>query len=211
MDVDKFEMFIKKLGVFRFLINNVGLTGKGEPLLHPDFLKFCDVMNKYKVKFSVTTNGDFIEGYMDALSKYKYLRQLRISVYSNRDWQRLKGIPSAYENMDIGFYNMTGKPIPGTEDGIKLWAEGLDGQNTVPKDFNKIEICTKPFTYLSLNPDGTIVFCNAYYEIGTWNDNILRILNSKKSRRFRKLALKLKDVPKADCLNCAFNHYEKNL
>lgn len=211
MDVKGFERFIKKLGVMRFMIDNIGLTGKGEPLLHPDFIKFCDIMEKHKVKFSVTTNGDFIERYMDELSEYKYLRQLRISLYSQKDWKRLKNIPGAYSYMDIGFYNMTGSPITGTEEGIKLWAEGLDGHNTIPKDFNKIKTCTKPFSYLSLNPDGTIVPCNAYYEIGTWNDNIMRILNSKKARYFRKVALKLKDVPKADCLNCAFNHYEKEL
>jgi len=211
MDVKGFERFIKRLDIMRRLIKNVGMTGKGEPLLHPDFLQFCDVMEKYKMKFSITTNGDFIEDFIDELSKYKYLAQLRISVYSYKSWDKFRTLPARYNKMDIGFYNMTDKPICGAEEGIKLWAKGLDGQNTIPKDFNKIKTCTKPFSYLSLNTDGTIVLCNSYYEVGTWNDSIFSILNGKMTRDFRKKALKFKDVPKADCLNCAFNHYEDNL
>lgn len=204
MNVQDFERFMKRLGIFRLLINNVGLVGKGEPLLHPDFIGFCDVLDIYKIRFSVTTNGDFIEIYIHRLSKYKYLKYLRISIYSRKDYDNLKYLKVLYSNMDIDFYNMTGTKIDGISEGIKLWAKGLD-ENTVNKDFNKIKTCTKPFSYLSLNPDGTIVFCNSYYEIGTWNDHILKILNSKKSRNFRKGALKM-NVENADCLNCGFNH-----
>lgn len=198
MDVKQFELFINKMGFVKKFIKHVGLTGKGEPLLHPDFDAFCMILEKNKISFSVTTNGDFLDGFLDELLNLKYLKVIRVSIYEIETYYKYKNMPK------IEFYNMIDENIL-VEEGIKLWAKGLDGENTIPKNFNTIQSCRKPFSYITLNPDGAITLCNSWFEVGTWNDNFFKLLNNKKTRHFRKLALKMQNVPNTDCLNCAFN------
>lgn len=200
MDVDKFELFISNLGWMRYSISSVGLTAKGEPMLHPDFFKFCEIMDKHKIKFSVTTNGDYLyEQEIERFNAFKYLTSIRVSVYEEKTYNRLKHVPL------VMFYNMTDKHLDGTIDGVKLWADGLT-TNTVQKDFNKIKSCKKPFSYLTLNPDGSVTPCNSWYELGNaFKTSLFKMWNSKKLRDYRVCALDMCNVPESDCLNCGFN------
>lgn len=199
MNIDFFERFIGNIGFMRYFINSIGLTAKGEPMKHPDFMRFCDAIEKAKIKFSITTNGDFLhQSEIDKLLKYKYLTNIRVSIYDRKVYDRLRDFPI------ISFYNMTGKPIDGVQTGVKLWAEGLT-TNTIPKNFNTIKSCQKPFSYLTLNPDGSITPCNSWHELGNGFDTPLyKMWNNKLVRNYRKGALKM-CVPDSDCLNCGFN------
>ena len=202
MSYDKFEKFIDNLGFMKYFIKSVGLTSKGEPMKHPDFFKFCDKLEDAGIKFSITTNGDYLGPIeMLMLSEFKYLTVIRVSVYDIKTYNRLYGVNG------IEFYNMTDTKINGVVDGRKLWADGLT-TNNVPKDFNRIDYCRKPFGYLTLNPDGSITNCNSWHEIGNaFEKRLSSLWNNKKSRDYKKGALSM-NVPESDCLNCAFNeHY----
>jgi len=39
MDFDKFANTLKRMGILRWFIRQIGLTGRGDPGLHPDLLK----------------------------------------------------------------------------------------------------------------------------------------------------------------------------
>lgn len=199
MSFDRFDKFISGLGIMKYFIKNVGLTAKGEPMKHPDFFRFCDTLEKAKIRFSITTNGDYLnKSEIDRFSYYKYLTLVRVSVYEIKTYNRLKDVPF------IKFYNMTNDNIKGTIKGLRLWADGLT-TNTIPKNFNEIDYCRKPFVYLTINPDGSITPCNSWYEIGNvFITSLLNIWNNKKIRNYRKGALRM-NVPESDCKNCGFN------
>ena len=200
MSYDKFVKFIDNLGFMKHFISSVGLTAKGEPMKHPDFYRFCSKLNDAKIKFSVTTNGDYLdESELFVLRLFKYLTIIRVSVYEKKTYDRLK---DAY---GVEFYNMTGKEIKGTEEGVKLWADGLS-TNNIPCNFNNIKSCKKPFSYLTLNPDGAITHCNSWHELGNaFTQPLYKMWNSKRSRDFRIRALTMDNIPDADCDNCGFN------
>lgn len=199
MSYNKFADFIDNLGVMKYFIKSVGLTAKGEPMKHPDFFKFCGKLEDAEIKFSVTTNGDYIDkANLFILSGLIYLTVIRVSVYDIKTYNRLKGDPL------IEFYNMTDTKIDGVVDGRKLWADGLT-TNNVPKDFNRIDYCRKPFGYLTLNPDGSITNCNSWHEIGNaFEKRLSSLWNNRLSRDYKKGALEM-NVPESDCANCAFN------
>jgi MoaA/NifB/PqqE/SkfB family radical SAM enzyme len=200
MSYEKFDEFIDNLGFMKYFIKSVGLTAKGEPMKHPGFYWFCHKLNSAGIKFSITTNGDYLDKtLLHYLPSFKYLTTIRVSIYDIRTYNRLKGIDG------IEFYNMTDTPIKGVVTGRTLWADGLT-TNNIPKDFNKIKSCRKPFSYLTLNPDGAVTHCNSWYELGNAFEQPLHTMwNSKKSVSFRKRALKMDNVPCVDCLNCGFN------
>ena len=199
MSIDEFEKFIDNLGFMKWFISSVGLTAKGEPIKHPDFYRFCLKLNGARIKFAITTNGDYLDAtIINALLQLDYLTFIRVSVYDIKTYHRLKHIPL------VKFYNMTDEKIKGAIKGRKLWANGLT-TNNIPKDFNKIDYCRKPYCYFTLNPDGSITNCNSWYEIGNaFEEPLYKIWNNKRSRDYKKGALKM-NVPESDCLNCAFN------
>jgi radical SAM protein with 4Fe4S-binding SPASM domain len=211
MDIDKFEKSISKLGWLRYMIRSIGLTGKGEPLLHPNFMRFCYAINNAKIKFSITTNGDLLEKFINPLSELEYLTFIRVSIYELKTLNKINKLyskPNSYPN--IIFHNMTGEHINGIYEGFKLWSPGLDDYCTMPKGFNKIKSCTKSFSYLTINPDGSITTCNSFYELGNaFEKPLYKIWNGFLHRKYNRLALKMKNIPSSDCSNCGFNLYTK--
>lgn len=79
MSVENFEKIIKKIHTYT---NLVCLHVKGEPLLHNDLEKILKILEKYKIKANITTNGTLIKNKLDILKKSKAVRQINISLHS---------------------------------------------------------------------------------------------------------------------------------
>ncbi len=214
LNYEQFREWIKRLGAYRKLIKHIAITGKGEPMLHKEFIGFCYIINRYDIPFSVTTNGDYltIDLYNLLVQNFKSLTSIRVSIYDNesaRIWFKNK-----VRMPKIELYNQTGKFIIGMTDGYTCWVDG-NFQHTIPKDFHRIQYCEASFTFLTINTDQSIVPCYSFHEIGTLKDDFIKVWNGKKIRRFRQCALKQINVPDADCLNCGYkiertNHESKN-
>ena len=197
-----FENWIKKLGIFRKLIKHIAITGKGEPTMHKSFFNFCMILEKYKIPFSLTTNGDIIKKdycFQSYLFYFKYLTEIRISLYETDGSDLWLSLSRSYPQITL--YNQTGKELKGIKTGYKVVNEGTEQFSTVSKNFNKIDSCQAPFTFMTINTDGSIVPCYSYYEIGNIYQPFLKIWNGIKIRTFRKMALKM-NTEKSDCLNC---------
>lgn len=79
MSVENFEKIIKKIHTYT---NLVCLHVKGEPLLHNDLEKILNILEKYKLKANITTNGTLIKNKLDILKKSKAVRQINVSLHS---------------------------------------------------------------------------------------------------------------------------------
>lgn len=203
LDFDLFAGFLEKLGMYRKLITHIALTGKGEPLLHNKIFRFCHLLNGYKIPFTITTNGDFVtDNSLAFFVSLKYLTGIRVSLYSLQDvnkWlQRRLNYPDK-----VSLYNQTGRELEGIETGYTVQVEGAEKYCSMPKDFNK-EPCSAPFSFMTVNTDGSVVPCYSYNEVGNISDPFLLVWNGKLMRRFRRDALRMK-AEKSDCRNCGIN------
>lgn len=194
-----FEKFLRRLGIFRKLIKSIAITGKGEPFLHKDLLKFCHLCEIYRTSFSITTNGD----YLDALNimvylSFEYLTSIRISIYEKNN--KLLSI----KDKRIQFFNQTNEDIPDTIKGYTSQYKGIEIYCSMPKDFNKVDSCKAPFSFLTINTDETIVPCYSYNTTSQLSDSFWKIWNGKKIRKYRRDALRMK-AQHTDCLNCGIN------
>ena len=79
MTTEKFEKIIKKIHTYT---NLVCLHVKGEPLLHNNLEEILRILEKYKIKANITTNGTLIKDKLDILKKHKSVRQINISLHS---------------------------------------------------------------------------------------------------------------------------------
>ena len=199
----KFANFIKKLGSFREMIKSIAITGKGEPLKHPDILNFCQLLNFHKLPFSITTNGDYVtDKILYNLLSFKYLTGIRVSLYDTESIETWIERREKYNK--ISLFNQTGIEVDGIQTGYTVQNEGTEDFCTMPKDFNKIEYCKAPFSFLTINTDGSVVPCYSYHEIGNINDSFLKLWNGKKIRKYRKDAMKMQ-CTMSDCKNCGIN------
>lgn len=202
LNVDNFNKFMKRLGIFRKLIKHIAVTGKGETMLHHEFISICSIINYYKIPFSVTTNGDFMtDEKLSALFSMRHLEGIRVSMYEYDE--DLINLSQIFKKITI--YNQTGKEIAGIETGYTAQVDGVENFCTLPKDFNKATSCKAPFYFMTINTDGSVVPCYTYYEIGNISDSFLKLWNGKKIRRYRMDALKMKQTF-SDCKNCMINY-----
>ena len=186
LDYQKFEQSFKK---WHWLVKRVSITGKGEPMMHPDFMKFCELIDSFFIPYTITTNGDFE---LKGLNNLYFLQYIRVSVYDNpQKWILAK----KYSDLPIELYNQTGTHIDGMIDGITTKNFGAKG--TMEKDFNKNKSCNAPYSFVTMNTDGSIVPCYSYHEVGRWD--LLKARNSKEMRKWRRSKLPRVD---SDCFNC---------
>jgi len=195
-----FKEFIKSLGIFRKMIRHISITGKGEPTLHPMFISFCDICEYNKIPFSITSNGRDID-LVKRLSNYKYLTNIRISIYDLKTWRKWKLIKLP----KLCFYNMTPKDIDGIEYGFISAQYGIQHKRAI-KDFNKKTFCKTSFHFITMNTDGGIVPCYSYHEIGTLRDGFLKLWNGREIRAFRHQAVNGRNIKLADCDSCGVNY-----
>jgi len=206
MDYDKFADMLKRMGlIMRFFIKNISITGRGDPTLNPDLLKFCQIANHYKKSFSITSNGDKITPeLLHELGKLKYLRCVRVSLF---DVERAKYWLDLQEknNVRIDFQNETGVKLDGYADGyVSTNNPGTAKYSTMPLNFVTETYCRHPFSFSTLNTDGSIVTCITFFEVGNaFKEPFWKIWNGRKIRLIRKQALKMA-IPEhlADCWNC---------
>jgi MoaA/NifB/PqqE/SkfB family radical SAM enzyme len=206
MDYDKFADMLKRMGsVMRFFINNISITGRGDPTSHPDLLKFCRIANHYKKPFSITSNGDKMNPeFFHELSKLKHLRFVRVSLFNvekAKYWLDLQ----EKNNVRIDFMNETGVKLDGYDDGyISTNNPGTAKYSTMPLNFVTETYCRSPFSFNTLNTDGSVVTCITFFELGNaFEEPFWKIWNGKRMRLIRKQALKMA-IPEhlADCRNC---------
>jgi MoaA/NifB/PqqE/SkfB family radical SAM enzyme len=213
MDYDKFEDFLKRMGILRFFILQLSFTGRGETLLHPDIFKFCRLANKYKIKFYITTNGDKLTQELEyRLSHLPYLHYVRVSLFDpDRAQYWLKRKSDSPIRIEI--QNVTNQHLEGIDDGfISINNPGTEQYCTMPKDFMDAPYCTAPFSFNTLNTDGSLVTCITFFEVGNvFEQPFWKIWNGKKMRTIRKQALTM-SIPKhlAQCTDCGvFHRFEK--
>lgn len=222
MDYDKFADMLKRMGILRHLIITLSFTGRGDPTLHPDLIKFCQLANKYKIPFTITSNGDKMDDdFFEEMGKLKYCKWIRVSLFNverAKYWLNMQ----AKHKVNITFINETGYHLDGYDDGfISANNPANEKYSTMPLNFVKENYCRAPFSFNTLNTDGTIVTCITFFEVGNaFNQSFWSILNSKKMRLIRKQALAM-EIPEhlADCKNCgnfmrlpkyqAMNKYKK--
>lgn len=61
MDIELFEIIIRKIAQTK-PVNQIFLTGNGEPLLHPQLEEFISLTHKYNLYPSFTSNGLLLDG-----------------------------------------------------------------------------------------------------------------------------------------------------
>ena len=207
MDATKFADFIRRMGFWRLFIRQISFTGRGETLLHKDILKFCDVAEKYSLKFHVTTNGDKLTEELEyALSKYKYLNYVRVSLFEPERFGYWRSRASI-SPIRIRIQNVTGTHIEGLEDGyISTNNAGTERYSTMPIGFVDEKHCIAPFSFNTLNTDGTLVTCIAFVEMGNvFTDSWWKCWNGKKMRQHRRNGFNFKIPPHlAFCRDCGY-------
>ena len=213
MDVNKFEDMMKRMGPFRFFIKNIGITGRGDPTENPNLLKFCQIANHYKKSFTITSNGDKITPeLLNELGKLEYLHHVRVSLFNverAQYWLDLQEKSGA----KIKFMNETRVKLDGYSDGyVSTNNPGTAKYSTVPTGFVQESFCRAPFSFNTLNTDGSIVTCITFFEIGNaFKEPLWKLMNNPRMRMIRKAALKMK-IPEhlAYCRDCGvFMKYPK--
>ncbi len=197
MDVEKFHLFLHNI---KHKVKHIAITGKGEPMMHPHFMLFCDTVDMYGIPFSVTTNGDYLTTDKQwLLEQFENLKLVRVSVYDNpQHWLDVQ----AENIIPIELFNQTGGHIDGMEDGFTVYCEG-NAPSTRTKDFNTKTTCRAPFSFITINTDGSLVPCYSYNEVGNgFTEKFGRIWNGSNMRRFRKDALTM-TARCSDCKNCS--------
>jgi len=207
MSYDKFADFLKRMGVFRKFIRQLSFTGRGDPGLHPDLLKFCQLANRYKIPCTITTNGDKLTYDIEhELRKLKYFHYVRVSLFDAEKaeyWLRRQQISP----IRIEFQNETGKHLEGYEDGyISINNPGTEKYSTMPKDFVTESYCVAPYSFNTLNTDGSLVTCITFFEVGNvFEQSFWKVWNGGKMRRHRNKGLSMSiDPDLADCRNCGY-------
>jgi len=205
MEYDKFADMLKRMGILRFFIKTISITGRGDPTNHPDLLKFCQIANHYKKPFTITSNGDkMTPEFFHELGKLKHLKFVRVSLFNISKAKHWLDIQKN-NNIKIDFINETGVKLEGYEDGfISTNNPGTAKYSTLPLNFVTEKYCRHPFSFNTLNTDGTMVTCITFFELGNvFEKPFWKIWNGKRMRLIRKQALKM-EIPKhlADCRNC---------
>ena len=207
MDYYKFEDFMRRMGFWRLWIRQLSFTGRGETLLHKDILKFCQLANRYKIQFNITTNGDFLTGELEReLSKLPYLHYVRVSLFEPEKagyWLKRK----AGSPIPIVIQNVTDHHIEGIDDGyISTNNPGTAKYSTMPDGFVDEAFCRAPFSFNTLNTDGSLVTCIAFREVGNvFYQSWWSCWNGLAMRRHRMEGLHFKIPPHlAFCKDCGY-------
>ena len=205
MDVNKFDDMLKRMGIFRWWIKDIHVTGRGDPTSHPDLLKFCQVIDRYGIDFTITSNGDkMTQQFFAELGKLKHCKYVRVSLFNIEKAKYWLDVQKK-NNVRIEFQNETGIKLDGYEDGyISYNNPGTAKYCTVPIGFVKETYCRHPFSFNTLNTDGSIVPCITFVETGNaFRQSFWSVWNGKKMRDVRKLALKMAIPPHlAYCRDC---------
>jgi radical SAM protein with 4Fe4S-binding SPASM domain len=101
MSVKDFELIINK---YHYYMDVLNISHHGESLMHPELDKIVLVLKKYKVKYSITTNGSLLnKRCRDILNSYPPT-SIMFSLYSvyDKSYSKICG----NQNLDNVFYNL---------------------------------------------------------------------------------------------------------
>ena len=88
LSIEEFEYIIKQIKPYTNLIY---LHVKGEPLLYKNIDKVFEITYKNKINLKITTNGIYLDKYIDLINKYSNIKQINISLMcENNDKNYLK-------------------------------------------------------------------------------------------------------------------------
>jgi len=87
MSSKNFEEVIKKIQNYTKL---VCLHVKGEPLIHNELTEILNILEKYKLKANITTNGTLIKDKIDILKSSNSIRQINFSLHSFEQNENIK-------------------------------------------------------------------------------------------------------------------------
>lgn len=205
IDYDRLIKFFDR--VPKFVIKQVAITGKGETTSHPKFVDLCEYFENRKIKFSVTTNGDRMNHRLaEKLKSYKYCTvsvsiydDVQIETWITKDTFKTKG--------KWVYFNMTGKDVPHTDKGYVSSQYGIKYEGAL-RNFNISDFCKTPFSFLTINTDGSVVPCYSYNDCATIEDSVWKVFNGKLIRKYRRTAVNGRDCELADCNNCGVNMYD---
>ena len=102
MSVEKFEEIVRKIHKHTQL---VCLHIKGEPFLYNHLKEILNILEKYKLKANITTNGTLIKQKLETLKNSKAVRQINFSIHSimqneNINKQYLQDIFESVEKLE---------------------------------------------------------------------------------------------------------------
>jgi len=99
MSLDNFEKVIKKIHNYT---NLIFLHVKGEPLLHEQLEEILKILEQYKLKVNITTNGTLIKEKLGVLKKSKAVRQINFSIHSitQNESLREKYLQNIFESVE---------------------------------------------------------------------------------------------------------------
>jgi len=99
MSLENFEKIIKKIHNYT---NLIFLHVKGEPLLHEQLEEILKILEQYKLKVNITTNGTLIKEKLGVLKKSKAVRQINFSIHSitQNESLREKYLQNIFESVE---------------------------------------------------------------------------------------------------------------
>ena len=173
-------------------VDTIHIVGRGEPLLHPDFLNILSIFSK-DFKIRIMTNGDKLNRYIVELDKMLDLNsgihKITISLYDDDDqYNRLKTMFSKY--LDVCYYKTydSGQGISNKNFNQKHYITNRAGalynaKNNAP--------CYIPLNRMFVDWNGTVnLCCHDWTEKATYgsvyNENLHTIyenINNKYSKQ----------------------------
>ena len=82
MSLEEFETILNKIKDYT---DYIYLHVKGEPLLHPNIIKFINLANKYNLKVNLTTNATLFDKLSKDLGKCNNLNKINFSLHSENN------------------------------------------------------------------------------------------------------------------------------
>ena len=148
MTVKEFTGVLKKI---RPYTDYIYLHVLGEPLMHPDLLRFMDIAEEGGFQVNLTTNGLLLEEFGDDLLEKGALRQINISLHSMGGHIHQTDQKSYLES-SIGFANRAADRFAKIV-SLRLWNLGVEEKGTVEYNRMATDYFSAYFnTSISANP-----------------------------------------------------------
>lgn len=92
-------------------MNEVGvkaviLIGGGEPLAHPAVGEFIEKLGEYGIHIGITTNGTFLDRYMEVIAKYSSWTRVSVDAATQETFEQLRPAKSGTNQFDHIINNM---------------------------------------------------------------------------------------------------------
>ena len=93
-------------------VKAVILIGGGEPLAHPAVGAFMEYLGMHDIHIGITTNGCFIDRYMDIIAKYSSWTRVSVDAATDGTFQKLRPSKLGRSEFDHVISNMKNLKFP---------------------------------------------------------------------------------------------------